>query len=66
MDQLLQTSLVSTEWYFEDPLDALDSSVYPPVQVRNSTTTETTVPVVDVTEKKTETSTLTPVPEADS
>lgn len=66
VDQLLQTPLVPAESSFEDPKDALNSSVYPPVQVQNSTTTETTVPVVDMTEKEIETSSVTSVPQADS
>lgn len=55
-----------TEWSFEDPEVVLNSSVYPPVPVQNSTTTEPTVPVPDVTEKESDTSSVTSVPAADS
>lgn len=64
--ELLQTSPVPTEWSFEDPKVVLNSSVYPPVPVQNSTTTEPTVPVPDVTEKESDTSSVTTVPAADS
>lgn len=64
--ELLQTSPMPTEWSFEDPKVALNSSVYPPVPVQNSTTTEPTVPVPDVTEKESDTSSVTTVPAADS
>ena len=67
VDQLLQASPLSAEGSFEDPKEALiNSSGDPPVQVRNSNTSGTTVPVADVTGKETETSSVASVPEADS
>lgn len=67
VDQLLQTAPVSAERSFEDLKDALiDSSVYPPMQVKNSTTSGTMVPAADVTGRETETSSVASVPEADA
>lgn len=65
VDQLLQTPPAPTELSLGYPKDALiNSPVYPPTQVQNSTTSETKVPAVDVTGKETETSSLASAPEA--
>lgn len=68
VDQLLQISPVSQGLSLRYPKDAhLNSSVYLPAHVQfNSTTSETAVPVADVTGKETETSYVTSTPEVDS